>query len=82
MFEQHVCQLCSTSTDLRFGLVRWKDPLPGASFDSIWRCRDVMACRARVEGTGEQWPVDDRTPVTAQALVEDGPAAGGSDPWA
>ena len=82
MFDPQLCQLCGVSTDLRYGLVRWKDPMPGASFDSIWRCRDVVACRARLEAGGETWPVDDNTPVTIQAPVEETPApTEGVDPW-
>ena len=53
------CAICGDrSLDVRPGLVAWIDPAqPYANID---RCTDTKACRARVEATGEEWPVYER----------------------
>lgn len=50
------CDICADrSIDVRPGLVAWIDPAqPYAAVD---RCSDEQACRARVEASGETWPV-------------------------
>jgi hypothetical protein len=54
------CLLCGLdSPDVRVALIRWRDPLPGKTFDQGPRCRDSHACWERVKALGEAWPVDD-----------------------
>ena len=62
------CRLClHRSTDVQVGPIRWRDPLPGATFDAGPRCRDHVTCRERVEAFGDAWPVEDGTASTAAA---------------
>lgn len=59
MSDERVCRLCGftgTRPDVSKTLVSWKDPGDGNLFDAIERCRDRVACRARVELAGEAWP--------------------------
>ena len=51
------CLLCGISgPQVRPGVVEWRDPEPHR-FDVIPKCVDHAACRARVEATGEPWPL-------------------------
>jgi hypothetical protein len=45
-------------------VVRWRDPLPGHTFQERYRCEDHVRCRDRVEAFGDFWPIDDGTPPT------------------
>ena len=52
------CLLCGTQgPHVRIALVEWAEPANGKRFDSIPRCVDPRDCRARVEQTGEVWPL-------------------------
>ena len=53
-----LCDICGDrSLDVRAGLVAWRDlAQPYANVD---RCSDVAACKARVQASGEPWPVID-----------------------
>ena len=66
-----ICAICGDKTDVVFGLVRWRDPLPGAVFDSAWRCKDRDACRRRTEAIGDLWPVDDGTVATKPPILDE-----------
>jgi hypothetical protein len=53
------CLLCGMSGPyVRPFMVEWRDPEP-RRFDVIPRCADRAECRARVEATGEDWPLVD-----------------------
>lgn len=66
-----ICAICGDRELVDFGLVRWRDPLPGAVFDSAWRCRDRMACRRRCEAIGDLWPIDDKTPPSTPTVFDE-----------
>jgi hypothetical protein len=63
------CGLCGTwGPDVTTMLVEWAEPLNGRRWDTIDRCRDSVACRARAEAAGARWQVRDATePRTAAA---------------
>lgn len=64
--ELRTCRLCrSMSPDVRCLLVRIKRGR--TRFGSIERCRDSIACRARVETANRRWLVDDNTPAVGAA---------------
>jgi len=56
-FKGH-CELCDTPQLIRFEVTRFalRD---GYYFETGARCVDRAACRARVEGAGNQWLVID-----------------------
>lgn len=66
------CLLCGAAGDVAVALVAWlePDPLHGKMFDSIPRCRDRQACRARVEAlpTDNVWLVRDNTVPTVRRV--------------
>jgi hypothetical protein len=56
------CRLCGDRRDIRVGLVEWQQDYGTGKWDWMPRCRDHLACRARVEAAGEEWPLrDNRT---------------------
>jgi hypothetical protein len=56
-----VCLLCGIQdADVRPGLAWFEPALASGAVQSIHRCRDVDACRARLEATGETWPLISR----------------------
>lgn len=67
MSEHATCALCGLEGHddvIRIGLVEWKDPI-GATWEAVYRCRDRIACRLRVEASRDEldqpltWPVID-----------------------
>lgn len=54
------CGICNAiGVPIRHGLVAWKEPIFG-KYEDIDRCVDEDACRARVEESGEPWPIEER----------------------
>lgn len=58
------CELCGRDGhDVRVELVEWTDEAQHEYGLPIWdkalRCPDHQACRARMEATGQTWPVRD-----------------------
>ena len=52
------CDICGfRGTEVRASVVAWKDL--AQPYNAVDRCTDVLACRARVESQGEEWPVYD-----------------------
>jgi len=52
------CVLCGlTSRDVSVSLISWIEPVGRDRYTSAPRCKDVYACRDRVEALGEQWDV-------------------------
>ena len=52
------CDICGfRGTEVRASVVAWKDL--AQPYNAVDRCTDVLACRARVESQGEEWPVAD-----------------------
>lgn len=52
------CALCGrTGAGIERALVHWIEALPGMSWAHVPRCTDRPACRARVEGSGQSWPL-------------------------
>lgn len=70
------CALCGSTTGVSVGLVRYPDPPPfaGRPFESVPRCRDAIACRARVESRGEPWPIAEPDTPSAKSLGATTPA--------
>lgn len=54
------CELCGTTDAqrVRSGLACYADD---GRFERMDRCTDHQACRDRVEGSGEEWPLADLT---------------------
>ena len=73
-----VCALCGhTGGDVEPGLVAWREPVEGKTYDWLDRCRDRHLCRNRVELVGDAWPVDDGTivrPSRPVTVVDEEPA--------
>jgi len=64
------CVLCGhTDLQVRMALVEWIDPVEDQRFGAVARCADHVACRGRVEATGEAWEVVDPAPRSARELV-------------
>lgn len=65
MSEQVQCDLCGRRDhEVKERLVAWTDDVRRATanlpeWDSVNRCPDFQACRARVEERGGTWPVRD-----------------------
>lgn len=58
MNRQTTCLLCGiTSNDVSVSLVAWIEPVGRDRYGAMPRCKDVWACRGRVESTGERWDV-------------------------
>lgn len=66
------CELCGVeSHEVRVELVEWTAAIQQAfglpTWDKALRCRDHQACRARMEATGQPWPIrDDHTHPTVE----------------
>lgn len=74
MSELVRCDLCGRAGhDIRERLVEWTETVMKRSgqprWDSVNRCPDYQACRARVEDRGGTWPVRDAvtTPTVRRA---------------
>lgn len=58
------CLLCGAeASETKRELVRWLESAPGHEYDTLPRCVDRVACRARVRWRGERWEVADGTPA-------------------
>ena len=53
------CDLCGSTQDVRYALVRWRLGATATPFENLARCTDRAACRLRVETRGEEWLVED-----------------------
>jgi hypothetical protein len=53
------CDLCHLRGEsIRPALVEWAQPPDGRrTWDTVFRCDDRAACRARLEAVGEPWPL-------------------------
>lgn len=73
------CLLCGVSGPyVRPVMVEWRDP--GLHrFQVIPRCIERAECRARVEQTGEPWPLVDVTKYPALAALSPTPAPSNED---
>ena len=58
MFPDHLtCEICyEAGSDVKPGMAWYRVPSK-EPVQKIDRCRDVEACRARVEARGERWPL-------------------------
>ena len=69
MNRETTCLLCgTTSHDVSVGLVRWLEPVGRDRFGAVPRCKDKMACRSRVEGSGAEWDVVDAARPTVELV--------------
>ena len=78
------CLLCGfEGPEIKVGLVAWLEPIEHRTFDSIPRCPDSQACRARVEARGDHWEVPDATRPTVQPVPveEPEPAVASAESW-
>ncbi len=51
------CVLCDhEGSDVAVTVTRYRDD----RYQAVPRCRDDIACRARVEASGREWPVAER----------------------
>jgi hypothetical protein len=59
--SERTCQLCGNprTSELVFGLVRWKQPVGNRTFDNALRCKNRAECRSRVEAEGLDWLLED-----------------------
>lgn len=75
--DRRVCKLCGDrSDDVEVMLVAYLEPeVVGRFADSMPRCRDVQACRDRVEDKGEPWIIRSRT-VSRVPVEDETPASG------
>ena len=64
MTAERVCLLCGNDDrrSVSMGLVAWKEPHDGRSFDAIPRCTDPVSCRERCDAIDEPWMVRDGKP--------------------
>lgn len=71
------CLLCGERGAVQKLTLRLRQPVEGKVYVTWPRCVDRIACRGRVEASGEEWPVDDRTPapVTPKSAAEPVPVA-------
>jgi hypothetical protein len=52
------CELCGhEGLDVRPGIGRYTDHRQTLIVDTVIRCKDSAACRARVEAAGNAWPL-------------------------
>jgi hypothetical protein len=52
------CYLCGlTDRDVVLTWARFKEPVDGEHYASIYRCKDRARCRERVETAGKPWPL-------------------------
>lgn len=77
------CLLCGLEdATVRMGLVAWREPIAGRTFEAIPRCADRQACRGRVEALGDVWPLVDATKASAAPKPVHSPEpAVASDGW-
>lgn len=61
--EPTFCAICGhpDKRDLDVRLAHWRDALPGMAYTHEPRCRDVAACRNRLELQGDIWPLVETT---------------------
>lgn len=55
------CLICGDERDVRIGLMRYREPFEGRTYEHGWRCRDHAACRDRFEAAnpGVDFPLDE-----------------------
>lgn len=77
--DRRVCRLCGDrSDDVEVMLVAYLEPaVVGRFADSMPRCRDVQACRDRVEDKGEPWIIRSQTVSRVRTDEEPSPAGAG-----
>jgi len=67
------CLLCGrTDVDVRMALVRYAEEhrVNEQPFGALYRCKDAVECRARVEASGKDpWPLDDTTTMPTQVVA-------------
>jgi hypothetical protein len=73
--EQQRCELCGyVGHDVRWRVVAWVDEVVDVAqvprFETIARCPDSQACRARVEASGIRWSVRDWTKPTVRSVEQ------------
>ena len=81
MSERRRCELCGrVDHDVKSRLVEWTDDVVRKAgvkrWDTVDRCPDHQACRARIEATGKPWPIRDahtRSTVKEQPRYEEVP---------
>jgi len=75
------CLLCGhEGPGVSIRLVDWAEPLGGRAFETLPRCFDAQACRARVEAAGDRWEVRDATVPTVEPMASPEPTTAVAGP--
>ncbi len=60
MIDSIDCAICGADLGKSYvnaGLVQWRKPHPGRTWEVVPRCEDRTACAERVKAKGEKWPL-------------------------